>query len=261
VTDDVIDFEDLMVFVGNDEVVSAPALNARGIRDGAGTPEQFRVVAPALVDPGQTVAAKLRLDAAGRMQGFSVRLAWDPNVVEPVGMQSGQFIESQGGIVLSPRPGTVDAALLGTRAVGVSGAGEVATIAFRTLRVGDAGIRIAQVIARDAANHPIDAGAMQQASQSLVPVRTELLSPAPNPFQGSASLVFSMAQSGSVDLAVYSVDGRRVRTLVRERRDAGVYRESWDGQDQGRHPVAPGVYYAHLRVAGMEFTKSLVYLK
>ena len=261
VTDDQIDFEDLMVFVGNYELVSSPQLAAKGARVAGAAPEAFRVVVPSLVDPGQTVTAQLRLIGTGRMQGFSVKLAWDPAVVEPVGMKSGGFIEGQDGVVFSPRPGTVDAALLGVRAQGISGEGEVATLSFRVLRVGDAGIRLARVIARDAANRPLEAAAVQQATQSLVPVRTELLAPAPNPFQASATLVFSMAQPGAVDLAVYSVDGRRVRTLVNERREAGVYRIAWDGRDQGRNPVAPGVFYAHLSVAGKQFTKTLVYLK
>ena len=261
VTDDHIDFEDLMVFVANYEVVSAPQLAAKGAGRGGVGAEEFRVVAPSLVDRDQAVTARLRLRSTGRMQGFSVKLAWDPDVVEPVGMTSGQFIEDQGGIVLSPGRGAIDAALLGIRGQGISGDGEVATVTFKALREGDAGIRLDRVIARDAANRPIESAAVQQATQSLAPSRTDLLAPAPNPFQGSASLVFSMAQAGLVELALYSVDGRRVRTLVNEHREAGVYRAAWDGRDQGRNPVAPGVFYAHLKVAGKQFTKTLVYLK
>ena len=129
------------------------------------------------------------------------------------------------------------------------------------LRTGDAGIRLAQVVARDAANRTIEAGAIRQATQSAVPTVTTLLAPAPNPFRDNATLVFSLSQPGAVELAVYSVDGRRVKTLVSERREAGVYRVAWDGRDDGRNAVAPGVFYAHLSAAGKRFTKTLVYLK
>jgi len=37
--------------------------------------EEFRVVAPSLVDPGEDVSAALRFRGAGRIQGFSARLA------------------------------------------------------------------------------------------------------------------------------------------------------------------------------------------
>jgi hypothetical protein len=52
-----------------------------------------------------------------------------------------------------------------------------------------------------------------------------------------------------------------VRTLVRERREAGVYREAWDGRDDGQHAVGSGVFYLHLVTGGRRFTKTLVYLK
>jgi hypothetical protein len=260
VTDDVIDFEDLMMFVANYQVVSAPQAAAKQ----AGTTtarEEFRVVAPSLVDPGEDVSASLLLRGAGRVQGFSVRLAWDASVVQPVDMRSSGFIEGQGGLVLTPRPGTVDAALLGARGEGMTGEGEVARVSFRVLRPGDPAIRLAQVVARDAANRPLGESAIQEATQPLVPARTILLSPAPNPSRGAATLVFSLAGPGTVELAVYSVDGRRVRTLVSEPREAGVYRAAWDGRDEGRNAVAPGVFYAHMRFAGKQFTKTLVILK
>jgi hypothetical protein len=260
-TDDRIDFEDFIVFASNYHVVSAPPLAAKPAGAIANAPEAFEVLAPSLAQPGETVTAKLRLKSFGRIQGFSSRLDWDASVVEPVGMQSSQFIEAQNGMVLSPKPGTVDAALLGVRGEGMTGEGEVARVTFRVLRAGNPAIRLAQVVARDAANRPIEADAIQAATQALVPVTTALLAPAPNPFHESATLVFSLAQPGTVDLAVYSVDGRRVRTLVSERREAGLYRVAWDGRDEGRNAVAPGVFYAHMNVAGKRFTKTLVYLK
>ncbi len=182
-------------------------------------------------------------------------------MVQPVSMTPGAFIGAQRGMVLSAKPGTIDAALLGAREQGIVGEGEVARVSFRVLRTGDAGIRLAEVTARDAANRMIDAGAVHQATQRAVPAVTALLAPAPNPFRDNATLVFSLSQPGEVELSLYSVDGRRVRTLVSERREPGVYRVAWDGRDQGRNPVAPGVFYAHLRAAGKQFTKSLVYLK
>jgi hypothetical protein len=116
-------------------------------------------------------------------------------------------------------------------------------------------------VARDAVNRPIEAGAIDQVTQAAAPAVTTLLAPAPNPFRDNATLVFSLSQPGAVELALYSVDGRRVRTLVSERREPGVYRVAWDGRDEGRSAVAPGVFYAHLSAGGKQFTKSLVYLR
>lgn len=269
-----IDFEDLFLFAGNftasAQVVQTAAKTARvarradagatTVRD-VGDPEQFVLDARSLVSAGEMVTAKLDLRAGARMQGFSARLAWNPNVVEPVEMQSGGFIESQSGVVLAPQPGTVDAALLGLRAHGIDGEGTVATITFRALRTGDAGIRIGKIIARDAANRTLGPQDISQGGSFERPEKTLLLAPSPNPLQGEGTLTFALSQNGPVELVIFSVDGRRVRSLESGSREAGVYHSTWDGRDDGRNRVAPGVYYARLTAGGRRFTQKLVYLK
>jgi hypothetical protein len=261
-TDDRIDFEDLILFATNYHMVSkAVAVAGGGQPPTASGPEEFQVSAPSLVEAGSTVTAVLRLKAGGRIQGFSAQLGWDATVVTPEGMTSSQWVEGQGGIVLTPGQGTVDAALLGVRGVGLTGEGEVARVRFRVLRTGNAGFRLAKVEARNAANHALGEGDLTQRVEAERPTRTVLLAPWPNPFQGSAGLEFSLAEAGAVELAVYGVDGRRVRTLVREQREAGVYREAWDGRDDGRHAVGSGVFYVNLVTGGRRYTKTIVYLR
>jgi hypothetical protein len=260
--DDQVNFEDLMIFATNFAAVSGPALvpSAAGAQPAAAR-DEFIVLAPSRVAPGPTVTATLRLRGAGRIQGFSAQLGWDASVVRPLTMQSSQFIEAQGGVVLSPRPGTVDAARLGRRSLGMVGDGVVATVTFEVLRAGDAAIRLAGVVARDPANRPIAAEAVLQTSRPEPPGQTLLFAPAPNPFRGRGTLTFSLAEPGPVELAMFSVDGRRVRTLASGRREAGVFHITWDGVDDGNRPIAPGVFYARLLAAGRQFTKRLVYLK
>jgi trimeric autotransporter adhesin len=264
VTDDLIDFEDLMIFSTNYHVVSAPALAARpsGRSDGVGgASEAFSLEAPELVSPGEQATATLSLTAAGRLQGFSARLAWDPAVVAPVATEPGPFVSSQGGVVLVPAAGAVDAALLGARSPGMMGDGIVATIAFRVLRAGLSGIRLADVRARDATNHELGAETISQSSRQATPAATLLLAPAPNPFRGRSTLSYSLARAGQVELDIYGVDGRRVRTLVSGAQAPGVYQVSWDGRDADGNAVGAGVFYARMRAAGREFTKTLVYLR
>jgi hypothetical protein len=129
------------------------------------------------------------------------------------------------------------------------------------LRAGDAAIRLAQVTARDAANRAPGNTAVQQTTEAALPTVVELLPPMPNPARGPATLVLALPHAGPVELAVYSVDGRRVRTLVNETRAAGIYRIEWDGRDEARNGVAPGVYYAHLSAGGRRITRSMVRLR
>jgi hypothetical protein len=79
--------------------------------------------------------------------------------------------------------------------------------------------------------------------------------------RGRDTLTFSLAEPGPVELTVFSVGGRRVRTLASEPREVGVFHVTWDGVDSGGQPVAPGVFHARLSAAGRQLTKRLVHLR
>ncbi len=263
-TDARINFEDLIVFATNYGLVSAPALiaqRAESAARAAAAPERFTLDAPSDVTPGAEAEARIALAGAGRLQGFSVELAWNAAVVEPLETVSGGLIEAEGGVLLVPAPGTVDAALLGVRDRGITAEGEVARVRFRVLRAGDPGIRVRSVTARDAANRALAAEAVAIGVRSEAPARTLLLAPAPNPMQGRSALAFALAHAGEVDLAIYSVDGRRVRTLARGRFESGVHRLEWNGDDDAHRAVAPGVYFARFVADGERFTRTLVRLR
>lgn len=258
-TDNLIDFEDLLMFALDFRAVSAPQFAGDDVAH-ASVGERFAIEAPSLVEGGRTFEAALTLEASGAMQGFSVALDWNREVVEPAGWASGGYVEGQGGVVLSARPGSVDAALFGRRAAGLDGAGEVARLRFRALREGDPGIRVGAVRARDLANRPLDPARVTRETREITPTRTALLAPAPNPARGASVFAFALARGGEIDLALYGVDGRRVATLARGAYAAGMHRVDWQGEAQGRR-VAPGMYWVRLEAAGERLTRRLVLLR
>ncbi|MDR0655837.1 MAG: hypothetical protein LBG22_05930, partial [Treponema sp.] len=70
-----------------------------------------------------------------------------------------------------------------------------------------------------------------------------------NPTRGEEVYVnYNMTRSGRVTIQVFTLDGNLVRSLRRENRPAGEYRESWDGKNKGGRPVARGMYF--IRVVG-----------
>src|SRR5262249_3765082 len=144
---------------------------------------------------------------------------------------------------------------------GFSGAGDLATVSFRALRLGDPRIRLDRVDARDAANRSLGAGALETATKAAPPARTVLLAPVPNPSRDPVQVTFALAQAGRVDLAIYSVDGRRVRTLVGGELEAGAYHFTWTGDDDSRRTASPGVYFAQLVAHGRRQSQKLVHLQ
>jgi hypothetical protein len=258
-TDDVLDFEDLIVFSIEFQALSAPIAGAVPARSEFSV-DRLLLGAPARVTAGDELQVPITLQGAGALQGVSVRLAWDPAVVRPVGILTGGALARVGGIALEPRPGGFDAALLGKRETGWTGEMVLGSVRFEALAAGDPKIRIESADGRDAANHKLPLATA--APEEKKAPRVSFLAPvAPNPVRGAAVVAFGLARRGPVELAIYSVDGRRVRSLLHEDRDAGEYRIEWDGRDQGGRRVAAGVYYLRLVAGPTRVTRSLVYLR
>ena len=63
-----------------------------------------------------------------------------------------------------------------------------------------------------------------------------------------------------MDLSIYSVDGRRIRTLVSGTLPAGEHDARWDGRDRDGRRVAGGVYFYRLVAGSFVGQKKLVLL-
>ncbi|MCB1183807.1 S8 family serine peptidase, partial [bacterium] len=83
-------------------------------------------------------------------------------------------------------------------------------------------------------------------SDDDLPSRTVLRAPVPNPFNPRTTLAFDLARPGRVGVHIFDLQGRLVRTLLDERRDAGPQAVVWDGRDDAGRAVASGSYLARL---------------
>ncbi|MGD9546201.1 MAG: FlgD immunoglobulin-like domain containing protein [Candidatus Krumholzibacteriia bacterium] len=72
------------------------------------------------------------------------------------------------------------------------------------------------------------------------------LSAHPNPANPMTLIRYFVPQEGLAKLAVFSLDGRRVATLVDGYQQAGPGSAQWDGTDHGGRPVPSGVYLLRL---------------
>lgn len=74
----------------------------------------------------------------------------------------------------------------------------------------------------------------------------------PNPFNPSTSIRLDLPDGGTVELAVYDVLGRRVRSLLSSEVCMGSHVVTWDGRDDGGLDVASGLYLR--RIVTGDFT-------
>ena len=82
----------------------------------------------------------------------------------------------------------------------------------------------------------------------------------PNPFNPTTVIVYYLPDIGfqpaEVELTIYNVLGKKVRTLVKERQHLGEHRAVWDGKDDDGNDVASGIYFYRLKVSGVDFVKA-----
>jgi len=103
---------------------------------------------------------------------------------------------------------------------------------------------------------------------NALPQAAELGPNAPNPFNPTTAIPYAVPYSAEAGLqvvqttlAIYSVTGQLVTTLVEEPMMPGRYRATWSGTDEFGRPVGAGVYIAVLRAGGVMKTTRMVFLR
>jgi hypothetical protein len=85
-----------------------------------------------------------------------------------------------------------------------------------------------------------------------------LAAPQPNPFRGSAQIRFGLARPGVVEIGLYDLRGRLVRTLSRGALEPGVHTARLDG---GNQRLRAGVYFLRMTTPESTFHAKVVALE
>jgi len=83
----------------------------------------------------------------------------------------------------------------------------------------------------------------------------------PNPFQLSTALEYTLSHEGAVHISIYSVSGRRVRSLFQGRLPAGPHRIVWDGKDESGDPMPSGVYWCLLEAGSLRASRRMALIR
>jgi subtilisin family serine protease len=93
-----------------------------------------------------------------------------------------------------------------------------------------------------------------------VPERSALHQNVPNPFNPSTTIHFDLVTATAVDLLIYDVSGRLVRTLVNYRMPRGEHQFEWDGLNDRGVRVTAGVYFYRLVTSEFRVSKKMTFL-
>jgi len=88
------------------------------------------------------------------------------------------------------------------------------------------------------------------------------LSPAyPNPFNPTTTISYSLSQSGYMELAVYDIMGKKVKTLVKGFESPGSYSVVWDGLNERGEQTASGLFLYRLTTKAAIQTEKMILLR
>ncbi len=99
------------------------------------------------------------------------------------------------------------------------------------------------------------------AIRAKVPKTPELLQCYPNPFNASTQIVFRVNKSGLITLTIFDLNGRKIKTLIKGKKNAGQYQIVWDGRNEKGITVSSGTYYVRLKTVDKEIMRKVVLVK
>jgi hypothetical protein len=86
----------------------------------------------------------------------------------------------------------------------------------------------------------------------------------PNPFREETRIDFVVpahVAGGEIEISIYDVGGRRVRTLLRTASESGPHSMRWNAQDDGGRRVGSGVFFCRLRLGAHETIQRMMVLR
>jgi endonuclease I len=113
-------------------------------------------------------------------------------------------------------------------------------------------------------DHPEWVGAIFQGvllAADDVPAPARIVGAYPNPFNPSVRLSFALERGGDVRIEVFSLDGRRVRTLFAGTRESGGFDLVWDGTDEQGGALGSGTYLCRMKSGDAHDARRLTLVK
>ena len=233
-TDNVIDFEDLMVFAMN------YGNTVKG--EGEGGPEinPIILVLNAYIEGGQLIAELELGDNEGFVKGLRIPIIFGADLtVESV--EQGDIWSDEDFFIYTDKDNVVEinGSALGNTAI-IEGNGSVATITFN-ISGNDIDIEFGEASARTIENEEIEiicTGPTGIDTGDIIPTTFQLYQNYPNPFNGRTEIRFDLPKPSHVRISVYNVKGQLVDVLEDKEFGPGYHNTYWSVTD-----LSSGIYF------------------
>ncbi len=83
----------------------------------------------------------------------------------------------------------------------------------------------------------------------------------PNPFNPTTTIQYEIPKTGSVDVAIFDIQGRLVRSLEHTCKQAGTHSVVWDGKNNSEGSISSGTYFCRVSFENKILVTKLVLIK
>jgi hypothetical protein len=83
----------------------------------------------------------------------------------------------------------------------------------------------------------------------------------PNPFNPSTQIVYTLTEPAVVEVAIYNLTGRLMRSYRQGSQSAGSYSLDWNGRAANGMPAPSGVYFYRIQAGNEVFTDRMLLMK
>ena len=109
--------------------------------------------------------------------------------------------------------------------------------------------------------HFVQYDAVSTISESLTPNRHNLYPAFPNPFNPVTTIGYSLSNEEHINLGIYDITGRKIKTLVNGQQGFGYNEVKWNATNELGESVSGGVYFYKIQVGQISETKKIILLK
>ena len=105
----------------------------------------------------------------------------------------------------------------------------------------------------------MDSDILLSLDPSPIAVGFRLNRPFPNPFNPSTVISYELPYDLNIEINIFNLLGRKVRSLLNETRAAGQGSTIWDGKTENGHLASGGVYFISVQVRGPSNGSNIFY--
>jgi hypothetical protein len=103
-------------------------------------------------------------------------------------------------------------------------------------------------------------GINEQSDKIIIPEKFMIIA-YPNPFNPSTVIHYDLPETSDISIAIYDITGRKIKELLKTRKNAGSHSISWNAKNSFGSPVSSGIYIYRIEAGKFSGVGKLIYLR